>query len=143
MKFSNKCAWALSVIQGAELSRDTSKASAVFADAGLTGVLSCLQWDLMELGTFGTNVMLSNLHSRRFHYFTSHIFRKDKKTMEFNIFYKKKKDWFIGHIQEYPDYESQGRTLDELRENLIEIYNDINEGLVPDAEPFQLMEVAI
>ncbi len=63
--------------------------------------------------------------------------------MEFNIFYKKKKDWFIGHIQEYPDYESQAKTLDELKENLIEIYNDINEGLVPDAEPFQLMEVAI
>jgi len=51
--------------------------------------------------------------------------------------------WFIGHIQEYPDYESQGKTVDELRENLIEIYNDINQGLVPDAEPFQLLEVAI
>ena len=63
--------------------------------------------------------------------------------MEFNIFYKKKNDWFIGHIQEYPDYESQGRTLDELKKNLIEIHNDINEGLVPDAEPFQLMEIAI
>ena len=64
-------------------------------------------------------------------------------TMKFNIFYKKEKDWFIGHIQEYPDYESQGRTLDELRKNLTEIYNDINKGLVSDAEPFQLMEVAI
>jgi predicted RNase H-like HicB family nuclease len=63
--------------------------------------------------------------------------------MEFNIFYKKKSGWYIGHIQEYPDYESQGRSLDELRENLIEIYNDINKGLVPDAEPFQLMEVAV
>ena len=63
--------------------------------------------------------------------------------MEFNVVYKKKKYWFIGHIQEYPDYESQGRTLDELRGNLIEIYNDINEGLVPDAEPSQLLEVAI
>jgi predicted RNase H-like HicB family nuclease len=73
----------------------------------------------------------------------SHVLATEETTMEFNIFYKKKKDWFIGHIQEYPDYESQGRTLDELRENLIEIYNDINEGLVPDAEPFQLMEVAI
>ncbi|WDN89384.1 hypothetical protein BuS5_02352 [Desulfosarcina sp. BuS5] len=72
------------------------------------------------------------------------IFRLlEKIIMEFNIFYKKNNDWFIGHIQEYPDYESQGRSLDELRENLIEIYNDINEGLVPDAEPFQLMEVAI
>ena len=63
--------------------------------------------------------------------------------MEFNIFYKKKNEWFIGYIQEYPYYESQGKTLDELKKNLIEIYNDINEGLVPDAEPFQLMQVAI
>ena len=63
--------------------------------------------------------------------------------MELRIFYKNDKEWYIGHIQEYPDYESQGKTLDELRENLIEIYNDIKEGLVPDAEPFQLMEVAI
>ena len=63
--------------------------------------------------------------------------------MKLNIFYKKEKEWFIGHIQEYPDYESQGKTMDELRENLIEIYDDINKGLVPDAEPFQLLEVAI
>ena len=63
--------------------------------------------------------------------------------MKLNIVYKKEKEWFIGHIQEYPDYESQGKTVDELKENLIEIYNDINQGLVPDAEPFQLLEVAI
>ncbi len=63
--------------------------------------------------------------------------------MKLNIVYKKEKEWFIGHIQEYPDYESQGKTMDELRENLIEIYNYINKGLVPDAEPFQLLEVAI
>jgi predicted RNase H-like HicB family nuclease len=45
--------------------------------------------------------------------------------MEFKIAYKKEKDWFIGYIQEYPDYESQGKTLDELKKNLIDIYNDI------------------
>ena len=27
--------------------------------------------------------------------------------MEFNMFYKKKNDWFIGHIQEYPDYDGR------------------------------------
>jgi predicted RNase H-like HicB family nuclease len=63
--------------------------------------------------------------------------------MKLNIVYKKEKEWFIGHIQEYPDYESQGKTMDELKENLIEIYKDINQGLVPDAEPFHLLEVAI
>jgi len=49
--------------------------------------------------------------------------------MEFNVFYKKKSGWYIGHIQEYPDYESQGRTLAELKKNLIEIYCDIRIGL--------------
>ena len=63
--------------------------------------------------------------------------------MKLNIIYKKEKDWFIGRIQEYPDYESQGKTLDELKENLLAIFNDINKGLVPDAEPFQLLQVAI
>lgn len=62
--------------------------------------------------------------------------------MKINIIYKKQKEWFVGHIQEYPDYESQGKTLEELKENLSDIYNDINSGLVPDAEPFHLLEVA-
>lgn len=63
--------------------------------------------------------------------------------MKINIIYKEEKGWYVGHIQEYPDYESQGKTLEELKNNLIEIYNDIKEGLVPDAEPFSILEVAI
>ncbi len=63
--------------------------------------------------------------------------------MKINIVYKKEEGWFVGHIQEYPDYESQGKTLEELRDNLIEIYDDIRKGLVPDAEPSQILEVAI
>ena len=64
-------------------------------------------------------------------------------SMKINILYREEKGWFVGHIQEYPDYESQGKTLQELRDNLIEIYEDIRKGLVPDAEPFQILEVAI
>jgi predicted RNase H-like HicB family nuclease len=63
--------------------------------------------------------------------------------MKLNIVYKKEKDCFIGHIQVYPDYESQGKTIQELKDNLIEIYHDIQNGLVPDAEPYQILEVAI
>jgi len=63
--------------------------------------------------------------------------------MKINIVYKEEKGWFVGHIQEYPDYESQGKTLEELRNNLIEIYDDIGKGLVPDAQPSQILEVSI
>ena len=60
-----------------------------------------------------------------------------------NIVYKQEKGWYVGHLQEYPDYESQGKTMEELKENLIDIYKDIEKGLVPDAVPFQILEVAI
>ncbi len=49
------------------------------------------------------------------------------------IAYQEKDGWFIGHIQEYPDYETQGETLEELKDNLRDIYRDIKNGLVPDA----------
>ena len=41
-------------------------------------------------------------------------------------------NWFIGHIQEYPDYETQGETLEELKANLMDIYQDIVNDLVPN-----------
>ncbi len=63
--------------------------------------------------------------------------------MKIQIVYKEENGWFVGHIREHPDYESQGKTLEELRDSLIEIHEDIRKGLVPDAEPFQILEVAI
>ena len=48
--------------------------------------------------------------------------------MRVNIVFKEEKGWFVGHVQEYPEYESQGKTLDELRENLLDIYEDIISG---------------
>ncbi len=63
--------------------------------------------------------------------------------MRISIVYKQEKGWLVGHIQEYPDDESQGKTLEELGDNLVEIYDDIRKGLVPDAEPFHILEAAI
>jgi predicted RNase H-like HicB family nuclease len=31
---------------------------------------------------------------------------------------------WIGYLEEYPDYMSQGESLDELKENLKDIYHD-------------------
>ncbi len=63
--------------------------------------------------------------------------------MKINIIYKKEDKWYVGHLQEYPDYESQGKTLDELKENLLDIYNDIKQGLVPEATPSKVLELVI
>jgi len=51
--------------------------------------------------------------------------------MKIKIIYSQENSWYVGHLQEYPDYESQGITLDELKKNLLDIYSDIKNGLVP------------
>jgi predicted RNase H-like HicB family nuclease len=63
--------------------------------------------------------------------------------MKIKIVYKEEGGWYVGHIQEYPEYESQGKTLDELKENLLDIYNDIKQGLVSDVEPSKILELVI
>ncbi len=37
---------------------------------------------------------------------------------------------FVGWLEEYPDYRTQGETLDELKENLLDIYKDVSSGAV-------------
>lgn len=64
-------------------------------------------------------------------------------TVKTCITYKEEDGWYVGHIQEYPNYESQGTRLEELKENLLEIYNDIKEGLVPDAKPSKILELVV
>jgi predicted RNase H-like HicB family nuclease len=63
--------------------------------------------------------------------------------MKIKIVYKEEGEWYVGHIQEYPEYESQGKTIDELKENLLDIYNDIMLGLVSDVEPSKILELVI
>ncbi|MEI6333335.1 MAG: type II toxin-antitoxin system HicB family antitoxin [Methylococcaceae bacterium] len=40
-------------------------------------------------------------------------------------------NFFIGFINEYPDYQTQGMTKEELIENLKDLLNDIESGQVP------------
>jgi len=63
--------------------------------------------------------------------------------MKISIVYKEEDGWYVGHVQEYPEYESQGETLDELKVNLLEIYNDIKNGLVPDVKPSKILELVV
>lgn len=50
-------------------------------------------------------------------------------TMKF-VYYQENDTW-VGWLEEYPDYRSQGKTLDELKEYLRDIYEDLNTGKIP------------
>jgi hypothetical protein len=43
--------------------------------------------------------------------------------------YHQEGDLLVGWLEAYPDYKSQGKTIEELEENLSEIYKEIDPGL--------------
>ena len=46
------------------------------------------------------------------------------------IYYQENELW-VGWLDEYPDYRTQGATLEELKDNLKDIYDDLNSGKIP------------
>ena len=40
-------------------------------------------------------------------------------------------DAWIGYLQDYPDYRTQGDTFDELQEHLGDLYKDVSSGDLP------------
>jgi predicted RNase H-like HicB family nuclease len=40
-------------------------------------------------------------------------------------------DMWLGYLQDYPDYMTQGHTRKELQENLRAIYDDVTSGELP------------
>ena len=45
--------------------------------------------------------------------------------------YYQEDDMWIGWLEEFPDYRTQGETLDDLRENLKDICEELMSGGIP------------
>jgi len=45
--------------------------------------------------------------------------------------YYQEDDMFIGWLEEFPDYRTQGATLEELEENLKDLYEELTSGRIP------------
>ncbi len=45
--------------------------------------------------------------------------------------YYQEEDMWIGWLEEFPDYRTQGETLDELKDNLKDIYDEVTSGRIP------------
>ena len=45
--------------------------------------------------------------------------------------YWQDEDMFLGYLEAYPDYWTQGETLAELEENLLDLYTELTSGTIP------------
>lgn len=46
--------------------------------------------------------------------------------------YYKEEDFYAGYLDEYHDYMTQGKTLEELKENLEDLYIELSSGEIPN-----------
>ncbi|MBA3313146.1 MAG: type II toxin-antitoxin system HicB family antitoxin [Planctomycetaceae bacterium] len=40
-------------------------------------------------------------------------------------------DAWLGYIEDYPDYRTQGETFDDLKEHLRDLHHDLTSGEIP------------
>ena len=46
------------------------------------------------------------------------------------VYWQQGRDW-LGYFEEFPDYMTQGETLEDLREHLADLYRDFASGEIP------------
>jgi predicted RNase H-like HicB family nuclease len=51
-------------------------------------------------------------------------------------------EFFLGHLNEYPDYETQAYSKDELIENLKDLLMDLESGEIPHVRRVEELVVA-
>ena len=56
--------------------------------------------------------------------------------------YWQDEEMWLGYLEEYPDYWTQGETIEELEENLKDIYNELAHGSIPCVRRVAELEVA-
>ena len=51
-------------------------------------------------------------------------------------------EFWLGYLEDYPDYMTQGESLEDLREHLRDLYADVSNGHIPSVRKVAELEVA-
>jgi len=51
-------------------------------------------------------------------------------------------DMWLGYLEDFPDYMTQGQTLEELQDNLKDIYQDVTSGNIPGVRRVAELQLA-
>ncbi|HSZ54375.1 MAG TPA: hypothetical protein VK797_01850 [Tepidisphaeraceae bacterium] len=57
------------------------------------------------------------------------------------VYWQEGNAW-LGYLQEYPDYWTQGETLDDLKEHLRDLYRDISSGEIPQIRKVEELTIS-
>lgn len=51
-------------------------------------------------------------------------------------------DAWLGYLDEFPDYMTQGSSLEDLREHLLDLYRELTSGAIPHVRRHSVLETA-
>lgn len=56
--------------------------------------------------------------------------------------YWQAEDAWLGYLEEFPDYWTQGESEEDLKEHLIDLYKDLTSGAIPHVRKLAELEIA-
>jgi predicted RNase H-like HicB family nuclease len=62
--------------------------------------------------------------------------------MKLSYTYWQNGDWYLGHLDDYPEYDTQGKTLQELEAMLKDLYRDLTTENLPGIKHKGVLEIA-
>ncbi|MDO8141693.1 MAG: hypothetical protein Q6358_09360, partial [Candidatus Brocadiales bacterium] len=68
-------------------------------------------------------------------------YRRNKMKRKKYVYWQDGNMW-LGYLEEYPDYRTQGESLEELKENLKDIYKELTSGSIPCVRKVAELELA-
>jgi len=57
------------------------------------------------------------------------------------VYWHEGKDW-LGYLEDFPDYPTQGKSLSDLKHHLRDLYHDLTSGDIPGVRRIGELEVA-
>jgi hypothetical protein len=51
-------------------------------------------------------------------------------------------EMWLGYLDQYPDYMTRGTSLQDVKEHLLDLYNDLSSGVIPNVRQHSELELA-
>ena len=51
-------------------------------------------------------------------------------------------EMWLGYLDQYPDYMTQGTSLEDLKEHLLDLYKDLSTDVIPNVRQHSELELA-
>jgi len=56
--------------------------------------------------------------------------------------YWQETDMWLGYLEEFPDYMTQGETPEDLQDHLRDLYSDLTSGVIPNVRRMGELQIA-